>query len=213
MRNLPLASEFFLLAHDEYDGTAAANPSALGQGLAGALLCELIIAGRITAYGSKLNVRDPRPYGDPATDAMITEMALQRGDHPARDWVEHLGDEATRQVAQRLVEFGLVRHEHTRKLLGRSVDRYPANDPLEAGRPRAELSIALDRTEDLDLQGVTLFGLLSACGIESVLAVDWTGWDVEGVVASYVERLPVELRAVISGVKAAVTSVYVTVRR
>jgi hypothetical protein len=213
MRNLPLASEFFLLAHDEYDGTAAANPTALGNGLAGALLCELIIAGRVTAYGSKLSVRDPRAYGDPATDAVINEMCLQRGDHPVRDWVEHLGEESVRQVAQRLVNVGVVQHEHTRRLLGRSVDRYPAVDPLEGGRPRAELSIALDRGEELDLQGVTLFGLLAACGIETVLAVDWTGWDPEAVVASYVERLPVELRAVISGVKSAVTSVYVTVRR
>lgn len=213
MRTLPLASEFFLLAHDEYNGTAAANPTALGNGLAGALLCELIIAGRITAHGSRLSVRDPRPYGDPATDMVISEMCMQRGDHAVQDWVEHLAEESVRQVAHRLIDMGLVRHEHTRRLLGRSVDKYPSVDPFEGGRPRAELSIAVDRSEELDLQGVTLFGLLAACGIESALAVDWTGWDVEGVVASYVERLPVELRAVISGVKAAVTSVYVTVRR
>ena len=48
MRPLPLADELFLIGHDEYTGKSVVNGDVLGCGLAGAVVAELLLAGRLT---------------------------------------------------------------------------------------------------------------------------------------------------------------------
>src|SRR4051812_29822687 len=91
MYALPLADELFLIGHDQYTGKPQVSDSALDTGLAGAVLGELVLAGRLgVADDTKVEVRDQRPYGERVSDAALAEMLKQTEQHPVRAWVEYL---------------------------------------------------------------------------------------------------------------------------
>src|SRR5262252_8816407 len=88
---LPLADELFLVGHDQYSGKPQVSDSALDTGLAGAVLGELALAGRIyVADDTNVIVRDQRPWGERVSDAALAEILKQREPHPVRAWVEYL---------------------------------------------------------------------------------------------------------------------------
>src|SRR5262245_36977798 len=108
MRALPLADEFFLVGFDEYTGKPLVNSEVLDTGLAGAVLGELLLAGRLVVDENNLvTARDQRPYGERVTDAALAEVLKQRDPHPVRAWVEYLREHVRAMVAPRLVQIGM----------------------------------------------------------------------------------------------------------
>ena len=109
MITLPLADEMFLVGHDQYSGKPMVDDLALDTGLAGAVLGEMVLAGRLGVNEeTMIEVRDRRPYGDRVTDAALAEVLKQGQPHSARSWVEYLRGHVRSMVAARLVVRGLV---------------------------------------------------------------------------------------------------------
>src|SRR5574342_1034606 len=132
MYALPLADELFLVGHDQYSGKTQVSDAALDTGLAGAVLGELVLAGRVqVGDDTTIYTRDERPYGERVTDAALAEILKQRETHPVRAWVEYLREHARTMVAPRLIQAGLVERVQSRVLLKQTV-RYRAVDPLKA---------------------------------------------------------------------------------
>src|SRR5690348_9150351 len=116
MRDLPLADELFLVGHDEYNGKSIVNTDVLGCGLAGAVLGELLLAGRLALVDGRVVVRDPRPYHEPVTDAALAEVRRSTAAHGPRDWIGYLCGNVREVVARRLATAGRVRREQSRGL-------------------------------------------------------------------------------------------------
>jgi hypothetical protein len=212
MRALPLADEFFLVGHDEYTGKPLVNSEVLDTGLAGAVLGELLLAGRLTVdSNSVVLARDQRPYGERVTDAALAEVLKQREPHPVRAWVEYLREHVRAMVAPRLVSLGLIQKVQTRAVL-RQTTRFPATDPLKAASPRVRLRYVLDHPEHLDAQTAVMGGLVRATGLEHVLGAG-TAREARDSLGRLVELLPAELQALCTGVDTAVAAVALTVRR
>jgi Golgi phosphoprotein 3 (GPP34) len=213
MRALPVADELFLVGHDEYSGKCLTNHAVLGCGLAGAVLIELMLAGRIVMADGRVVVRDSRPWSERVTDAALAEMLKRREAFPVRSWVEYLCPEVREIVGERLQTEGLVRREQSRGLSLRSVVRFPAVDAVEAAGPRVRLRYMLDQGQPLDLVTALLGALVRATELESVLLLQLGRQQLRDLLGRVVEALPPDLRTVIAAVDASVAAVALTVRR
>ncbi|HEX6501393.1 MAG TPA: GPP34 family phosphoprotein [Micromonosporaceae bacterium] len=211
MTTVPLADQLFLVGHDEHTGKAHVADEVLDSGLAGAVLGELVLAGRVAVVDGLVVVRDHRAYGEAVTDSALAEVIKQRASHPIRAWVEYLRDDAREMIGRRLVRDGVVQRVQSRVMLRQTV-RFPAVDPVQAASPRVHLWYSIEHPELLDEVTAMLGALVRAVGLERVLVAD-TRRRARDTLQQITERLPDDLHAVVSGVDAAVAAITLTVRR
>src|SRR5690242_6826033 len=102
-----LAEEFLLLAYDD-DGTPLTDGTHLDNGLGGALLLELALAGRVDVADKKVVVLDSAATGDPMLDGALGRIrAEDRGRRPGH-WVTKFAKDTRPQVLDRLVGSGVL---------------------------------------------------------------------------------------------------------
>jgi Golgi phosphoprotein 3 (GPP34) len=106
-----VADDLYLLAHEESSGKAVLQPAALGTGLAGALLAELMLVGWIGLRqdGAVMITRDA-PQGALQQYALLKRIADKPGPQSVRSWLRLLAHSAEQDVAVRLEEAGYLEH-------------------------------------------------------------------------------------------------------
>lgn len=120
-----LAEELLLLAHD-LRGKCRATPAALHRGVAGALLSELALRGRVTV-GGPVTVTDDAPAGDPILDELLAGIAATP--RTPRAWVCHLGQAGlTRRLLDRMAAAGRVEVDDHRNYGLFAETWYPVRD-------------------------------------------------------------------------------------
>jgi hypothetical protein len=195
-----LADELFLIVHDDATGRPRLHTRAAELGLAGALLGELILHGRLTVQDGHITVVDRRPPDDPLAHAVLDQLLAERHYRTVRIWLSYLAGQAMDSVGQRLSRAGLV--THGRRRWGRPT-RYVPLDMSTAAWPQHRLRHLLLRGESLPLADALLAGLVKATGLTPLVL-----WDapvsshrhLSGSVAS----LPAPLRDLIAQLEAAV---------
>jgi hypothetical protein len=177
-----LADEFFLLAHDDVTGKARVHPLVTGFGLAGALIGELMLAGRADLRSGFLVVRDPGPVDDPVGQAVLRRLTAHPEPQRLPVWLGTLAETAEDAVARRLVADGIVTAARS-GFLRRGARWVPA-EMSTAAWPAARLRMLLIRSEPLAAGDVVLAGLAVACGLESRLL-----WDTPPETRQYLDYL------------------------
>jgi hypothetical protein len=206
MYELPLADELFLVGHDQYSGKPQISDGALDTALAGAVLGELVLAGRLSIGEDTVGViRDQRPHGERVSDAALAEILKQQQSHPVRAWVEYLRDHSRTMVAPRLVHNGMIERVQVRAML-KQTTRYKAIDPLKAAAPQARLRYLLDRPGNLDEQTAVLGSLVLASGLEFVLG-GGSGRETRDALSRMHQMLKTDLQALVVGVESAVAQI------
>jgi hypothetical protein len=180
-----LADEFFLLAHDDVSGKPRLHPRVIGIGLASALICELVLFGRVRIQGSDLIVVDGHPIDDELADRVLTAIAGRRR-QPVSFWLAALAETAPADVAARLAADGVVNRVSSR-WPGRG-DRWVPADMSTAAWPAARLRMLLTHQEAPTIPDVALAGLALSCGLSSYLL-----WDTAPEVRDHLDRLLSEL--------------------
>ena len=97
-----LADDVYLLAHHEVCGRPFLQPRALGLGLAGALLAELVLAGKILIRPDEVIVAGFAACRDQLTQRVMGLVLREFEGHPVRDWLAFLARTTPREVAGRL---------------------------------------------------------------------------------------------------------------
>jgi hypothetical protein len=203
---LPLADELFLVGHDHYSGKSKISDTVLDTGLAGAVLGELVLAGRLAVADDNLvTARDQRPYGERVSDAALAEILKQHEVHPVRAWVEYLREHARTMVAPRLVQSRLVERVQARSMLKTTV-RYKAVDSLKASSAQARLRYMLDHQDTLDEQTAVLGALVLATGLDYLLG-GGSPREVRDGLGLMGQRLRPDLQALVAGVESAVAAI------
>ena len=210
-----LATDFFLIAHDEFSGKLRISADLLGCGLVGAQLAELVMADRVVVEGGRLLVTDVRGDGSDEVGAYVAEsIQRQSSAHSVRVWVETFRDVLHELVVRRLIAEGVVRREEGgRQLMRRRPDRFPAIDLLAAARPRLRVEHMLRNPQEFDLSGAVLAVLIGALGVESVLDPEIDRAEARELMSRLEENLPADLRALVEGVRTAVAAISLTIRR
>jgi len=140
---LSMPEELLLLMLDDESGRLQEGAAPSGDfALAGAILAELTLAGRIDTGSSKLTVTDPAPTGDKLLDRVLARLAAETRMRDTRHWIELLGADAEdyrEELFERLVRKGVLRREEGRFLWVFPERRYPAVSGREEREVKARL--------------------------------------------------------------------------
>ena len=174
-RVLTFPEEIVLLVLDNKRGTFAGVPTLwFHYALAGGVLMELALKGRIDTDPEKLVVIDSSPIGDDLLDPYLTRIVQSPASRDAHYWIEDTLKFASvirERVLERLVDCGMLRRKTGRfPWLGRTL-RYPLVDtrPVRAAKQRITGLLYSDRIPDA--RDIVIIALADACGLfESLLS-------------------------------------------
>jgi hypothetical protein len=159
-----VADDLYLLGHDERSGRPLLQPRALGTGLAGALLAELMLAGLagLRQDGTVMITRET-PRDAVAQHPLLRRVAAEPWPQPVRSWLRFLAATAGQDVALRLAGAGYLRQARGRGRRGRG--QWVPVSPDWAFAPMLLVRSALDPARPLTARAAALAGLASACGL------------------------------------------------
>jgi hypothetical protein len=158
-----LADDIYLLAHHELNGRPFLKPRAIGLGLAGGLLAELVLIGAIRVAGDGLAVTDRVRPQDALMRAVHLQVLSERQRHCTRAWLTYLAQTAAEDVARRLEDSGYL-------VLARPgrpwrAARWVPVDADCAFAPLIRVKTALDPARSPAPESTALAGLAAACGL------------------------------------------------
>ncbi len=159
-----VADDLYLMAHDDRTGKPQLQPRALGIGLAGALLTELMLAGWIGLRRDSAVVIVAGVAQDTVMrHALLKQVADEPGPQPVQAWLRFLARGAARDVALRLEQAGYL--EHVRGWIPGRQGRWVPVNPDWAFAPMLRVRSALDPARPVTPHAAALTGLAVACGL------------------------------------------------
>jgi hypothetical protein len=172
---LTMPEEILLLLLDDETGKPVGLPGPAGDlALAGAILMELALAGRIDTDLDRLIVVQQRPTGDALLDGVLARLAAGAPaslspERTSRWWIQDLaksGPAFRTEILDRLVAAGVLRRIEDRFLWVFPERRYPkAEGRAETAEVRRRLRGVLLEDEIPDPRDALLIGLARAAGL------------------------------------------------
>jgi hypothetical protein len=165
---MSLGEEFLLLAYDE-DGTPLTDGTHLDNGLGGALLLELALAGRVDVENKRVVVLSTQPVGDPLINEALTRIAGEPRQRKAGHWVTKLAKQARPRILEKLVADGVLTTEKDRVLGVFPRMKYPSANgvpPAVEADARTRMRHAILGTEEPDPRTAALCALVAATELD-----------------------------------------------
>jgi len=173
-----IAEDLLLLLYDDETGKPITGSPGLDYSLAGAVLIELTLLGKIdittAADGVKpgrLKVLDPRPTGDTILDERLAFITDKPGKRP-KDQIGRLSKKLRDQLLRQLAGRGVLQEDEGKVLGLFPVTRWPAKDARHEGEVRAALESALKVGTTPDQRTGALIALLSALNVVPKVVTD-----------------------------------------
>jgi len=167
-----LADDLFLIALDDRTGRFRLEAGALGLGLGGAMLAELLLAGSVAISPERVTVRPRTTPPDSLTHAIV-ELLAAEPQHSLRTWLTFLARDAVEKTAERLIRDRHIRREETRTLLLRpGTVTYPAADPSQVFWRSARVTKLIEEQAITEWSDCVLVGLVSATGLTRLVLRD-----------------------------------------
>jgi Golgi phosphoprotein 3 len=169
MKHLTLADEIIvLMLRDDTGAIRPARAASANIAIAGGLLMELALLGRIDTDLTSLFIVDPNPAGDELLDHVLREIAAQPVKRSSMWWINQLGvhgGDLSGTVLGRLVEAGILREEDRQFLWVLSRRAYPKNSGREEREAKARLmSVIFDDVVPTP-RDTLLLGLADSTGV------------------------------------------------
>lgn len=164
-----IAEDLLLLLTDDATGKPVVATQSLTYALAGAVLVELALAGRVAVTddgrwgsGTRVAVADPAPLGEPLLDEALGRIVAKTQPAGAQALLGTLGKGLAESLRNRLAQRGILRAEEGRTLGIFPTRVWPAADARHEAQVRSALweVIVVGRTPT-DRE-VTLVSLLHA---------------------------------------------------
>jgi hypothetical protein len=143
-----IAEDLLMLAIDDATGKSTVSSTQLEPALAGAVLMELVVAGRVGLEGEERKalviITDATPLGDPVLDAAMQTL-LDKSPLKPGDAIHRLAKGLREQLFGQLAERGLLRREAGKILGVFPTTRWPAPDSAYENEVRGRLAGVLLR--------------------------------------------------------------------
>ncbi|MET0423864.1 MAG: GPP34 family phosphoprotein [Actinoplanes sp.] len=127
---MSLLEEFTLIAYAD-DGSPLIDGTHLDNGLGGATLLELALAGRVDIADKKVIVLDRQPLGDPILDAALARIADDDKSRKPGHWVTKFAKQTRPQVLDKLLADGVLTSAKDKVLWVFPRTRFPAAHGVE----------------------------------------------------------------------------------
>jgi hypothetical protein len=171
---MSLMEELLLLAYDD-DGTPLTDGTHLDNGLGGAILLELALAGRVDIEDKRVVVLEPTPVGEPLADDGLAEIAASSRDRKAGHWVTRLAKHARPRVLATLVADGVLTVEKDRVLWVFPRKKYPpvsGAEPVAEAEARRRMRDAILGTGPVEPRTAALCALVAAVDLDRKVFAD-----------------------------------------
>ncbi|MFJ2474505.1 GPP34 family phosphoprotein [Streptomyces sp. NPDC087659] len=162
-----LAEEITLLSLDDESGVAKERQAA-GWAVAGGILLELVLAGRVSVEDGRLGVTDASPTGTALLDGRLEQLASWAKDGRRRkmgDWLANDQPKAVTAKIESLCARDVVAEERHRTLGIFPVRRYPEADGAVERELRDRLTSVVVDGADPDDRTSGLVALLHGAGL------------------------------------------------
>lgn len=166
-----IAEDLLLLLYDDERGKPITGSPGLDYALAGAVLIELTLLGKVDVAGEgestkkgRLVVKDATPTGDPILDQRLAILAEKAGSKP-KNLMAKLSKKLRKQVLARLAERGILEADKGRILGLFPTARWPAHDARHEAEIRASLDNVLRLGTEPDERTGALVALLHALNV------------------------------------------------
>ncbi|MFB9969810.1 GPP34 family phosphoprotein [Pseudoroseomonas cervicalis] len=170
---LTMPEEILLLTLDDATGRPVGLPGPAAElALAGAMLMELSLAGRIDTDPDRLYRVAAAPLGDAVLDPLLARIGATAPERPSRWWIESLMREVPKlrpAWLERLVQRGVLRREKGRVLWVLPDHRYPKEDGGTTEAVRERLRHVLLQDVIPDARDAMLVGLCRIAGLVPLL--------------------------------------------
>lgn len=167
MTRLTLAEEVMLISLDD-DSGAAKDRMGAEWALAGAVLVELVMAGRVEMGDDRAWVVDQNPLGVPHLDHALAAIAEKGPSVKIRTCLERSRKGIIAGTTASLVERGLVREEK-KKVLGLfPVTRYPESEGSAEDELRQRLAKVVLEGAEPDERTASLVALLRGARLQKL---------------------------------------------
>ncbi|HEY0002557.1 MAG TPA: GPP34 family phosphoprotein, partial [Actinoplanes sp.] len=157
------------------DGTPLTDGIHLDNGLGGALLLELALAGRVDVKDKRVVVLDATPTGDPVVDQALARLAGTDKDRKPGHWVTKFAKDARPRVLGKLVEDGVLTVEKDKVLWVFPRTRYPSADggePVAETEARQRMRAALLGSGAAEPRTAALCALVAATDLDRKVFAD-----------------------------------------
>src|SRR5712671_936997 len=176
LKHLTLADEIVvLMLHDDTGAIKSACAGVANIAIAGGILMELALLGRIDTDLTSLFVVDPTPVGDDLLDEALQEIAAEPQHQGSKSWIRHFAFHKRRpeRVLGRLVQAGILRAEERRFLWMFSRRAYPQNTGREEREAKARLLAVIFNDEIPSPRDTLLLSLADSSGVlRAILSAD-----------------------------------------
>lgn len=161
---LTLVEEIVLLSLDDATGAhLPLLPHTIGYALAGAVLADLEMAGRIATDTKCVKVRNAGLTGNPLLDPCLQRIAAEEKCHPISYWLGIFSDEKRdieKAALDHLVERGILKHQDKKILWVIGLRRYPTVHNEERVEVKTRLARLIQGGEQPTHFDATLISLL-----------------------------------------------------
>ena len=107
-----LANDAYWLTHNDWTGEPFTSERVAGVMVAAAVLADLLEAGAVGIIGGEVVAILPPPKPLDSVDTkVVSQVAEEKERYPVEKWLEFLGSDVCRQVAERMVAEGRARVE------------------------------------------------------------------------------------------------------
>ncbi|MDA0220282.1 MAG: GPP34 family phosphoprotein [Proteobacteria bacterium] len=173
---LTVAEEMLLLVLYDKSGTFITEPDInINYALAGAVLADLALKGRIEADPDKLFVLDPKPTGDAVQDAVLARIAEADEVQDTAYWVAEIGqrgEEVREHLLSRLVERGILKRVEEKVLWVFETRRYPTIDGREEHEVKKRIMDTLLSEGTPSHKDAVIVSLADACSLFRQMLAD-----------------------------------------
>lgn len=166
---LTVAEEMLLLVLDDNSGTFITEPDInINYALAGAVLADLALKGRIEADPDKLFVLDNTPTGDTVQDAVLKRIAEADEVQDTSYWVAEIGqrgEEVREHLLIRLVDRGILKRVEEKVLWVFETRRYPTIDGREEREVKKRILDTLLSEGTPKHEDAVIISLVDSCNL------------------------------------------------
>lgn len=166
---LSIPEEILLLSLDDEKGTPVDVPAIqIDCAIAGAILMDLALRGRIDTGLAELFTVSTEPTGDPLLDEVLECIVADPEPHDAAYWVQvlsHRSGDYRDQIAERLVEAKILKRVEERLLWFFGSRRYPQIDGGEEREVKRRIVNVLLDDGLPDPRDIVILTLADTCGV------------------------------------------------
>ena len=163
---LNLIEDFLLISLDDEKGRFILDTTYVDNGLAGAVMLELALNGKIELRDNRIHLINSDPLGNLILDQAMQAINNEKKDRKVSFWIGALNANASdikHVTLKNLTEKGIISKQEGKTLWVFSYNKYPTKDALPENEVRSRLNnIVLDKMEPTP-KCLMLLNLIDVC--------------------------------------------------